>query len=276
MLTEGNYTILLPISSKLGQCLNSFRFTKPDAALAADFVINNVTRVNGLFLAEKECVYNRANTTVVSLCNGSGRNRTVTQGEVRRGINQLFEDCGAGGSFNGVHVVNNLTFAAYGIHAGKNVAVPEGSPPPDLPGRLARLARQSVPPADDDDCNLGVTGESHTDCPRPEGHTALADGSCPAPITHENGCQVYCEVRRAGFLGLETRAPDEWGELTAAGTLRNLESGHETSISSGFSIGVDGVFKDSIGAGVSYQCKSFHLNCAISESNIYDCFVCVI
>jgi len=41
------------------------------------------------------------------------------------------KDCGAGGTFNGVHVVNNLTFAAFGVYGGKNIAVPNGSPPPD-------------------------------------------------------------------------------------------------------------------------------------------------
>lgn len=46
-------------------------------------------------------------------------------------IARLTKDCGAGGTFNGVHVVNNLTFAAFGVYGGKNIAIPSGAPPPD-------------------------------------------------------------------------------------------------------------------------------------------------
>lgn len=77
-------------------------------------------------------------------------------------IPRLTKDCGAGGTFNGVHgkclwytshftqvlaltincaaVVNNLTFAAFGITGPQPIVIPPGNPDPDreLPTRNKR------------------------------------------------------------------------------------------------------------------------------------------
>lgn len=56
-----------------------------------------------------DCVYGHVNTTIVSLCNGETRNRTVHAEEVRRGVAQLQKDCGGDGAFSGFHIVNNVS-----------------------------------------------------------------------------------------------------------------------------------------------------------------------
>ncbi|KAK0122919.1 hypothetical protein ONS96_009944 [Cadophora gregata f. sp. sojae] len=93
------------------------RYTEKDGLAAAEVLWKNATFDNGLNMTTNDCVYKHVNTTIVSLCNGGHRNRTVYKDEVKRGIEQLMKDCGGGGSFNGVHIVNNLTFAAFGIFA---------------------------------------------------------------------------------------------------------------------------------------------------------------
>lgn len=75
-------------------------------------------------MAKDDCIYHNQNTTVISLYNGSARDRHITRAEVRRGIDQLIKDCGLEGGFTGIHVVNNLTFAAYGTSGGINRAPP--------------------------------------------------------------------------------------------------------------------------------------------------------
>lgn len=49
---------------------------------------------DGLEMGENYCIYERQKMTVAALCNTASRNRTVTQGEVQRGLAQLKEDCG--------------------------------------------------------------------------------------------------------------------------------------------------------------------------------------
>lgn len=95
-------------------------YTKADGDAAGEFLWKNATFARGLNLTTNECIYRTVNTTTVTLCNGAARNRTVNRGEVRRGVEQyvctsayvflwankndrLFKDCGAGGTFNGVH-----------------------------------------------------------------------------------------------------------------------------------------------------------------------------
>jgi hypothetical protein len=80
------------------------------------------------------------------------------------------------------------------------------------------------------------------------------DGSCGS-VSTDNGCQVFCELRRRGLLGHETRASGKSGNQQPASTVVTFEDGLEISISNGFSIGVDGVFKDAIGAGLGYTCE---------------------
>lgn len=222
----------------------------------------------GLPMVMNECAYKRHNTTIMSICNGSARNRTITQGEVKRGIAQLFKDCNKLGTFTGVHVVNNLTFAAYGIFAGINIKPPGGKNPPDTPGSVRRSGRGSWlefvgdsplgARADETatDCSVNFFGNSRTNCPRPEGITLNEDGSCGPIRPNMNSCQTFCEQKRTGLLGPETRAPGEAGESQPPGQALALSKGFETSVSQGFSAGLEGVFKEVFGAGVTYECQS--------------------
>lgn len=201
-----------------------------------------------------DCIYKHVNTTVVSLCNGDARNRTVYQQEVKRGVEQLMADCGAGGSFNGVHVINNLTFAAYGVYGGRSLAIPPGSNPPDLPGGTGRRAipahlRQK---RDGDNCALfAYDGVPRTNCPHT--YNLNTDGSC-GPLNPGNSCKAFCETNRTGFLGVESNAPGTAGDVQPPGLQLALAEGIEVSITNGFSIGVEGVLKEVIGLGVNYEC----------------------
>lgn len=56
-----------------------------------------------------------------------------------------------------------------------------------------------------------------------------------------------------GLLGVETRAPGKGGESTPVTVAVEVTAGTEVSITNGFSIGVEGVFKDVVGAGLSYS-----------------------
>ncbi|KAJ9149749.1 hypothetical protein NKR23_g4108 [Pleurostoma richardsiae] len=207
----------------------------------------------GLFMTKSSCVYGHVNTTVVSLCNGNGRNRTVGQDEVRRGIQQLQKDCGGDGAFSGVHVVNNLTFAAYGVYGGRDLVVPADSPPPNLPGGT----RRRDPPPSDPCINHGYTADPYFNCKQPEGHTLNSDRSCGQPNI-ENKCEVYCEVKRTYFIGMETTAPGTWGDQIALGVRASLQEEDETTISKGFSIGIDGNFGDAITSGVGFEYSVEH------------------
>ncbi|KAJ0310219.1 hypothetical protein Brms1b_008812 [Colletotrichum noveboracense] len=159
-----------------------------DSLEAAQYLTNTVVTSDAFSMAKHDCIFAHVNTTVVSLCNGSQRNRIINRDEARRGIDQLIKDCGLNGGFTGIHVVNNLT-----------------SPP---------MVSEIVP---------------------------------------ESNCQAFCELRRTGFLGHEERAPGEGGNQMLPGEAKELGGGFETSISNGFSIGVEGIFKEVIGAGVSYE-----------------------
>ncbi|KAG9255763.1 uncharacterized protein F5Z01DRAFT_699541 [Emericellopsis atlantica] len=209
----------------------------------------------GFPMLTDECVYKRENTTIVSICNGNARNRTITQGEAKRGISQLFKDCNSKGTFTGVHVVNNLTFAAYGIYAGINLKAPPGMNPPDTPGsgrgrgKATWLEFVGEGPmqarADDIDCPVGFFGETRTDCARPEDITYdEEDGSC-GPISARSN---------EWLLGPETSAPGEAGEPRSPGQAVAMTEGEETSVSQGFSAGLEGVVKEVFGAGVTYSC----------------------
>lgn len=168
---------------------------------------------------------------------------------VRRGVNQLVKDCGLEGGFTGIHVVNNLTFAAYGVFGGINLKPPTGSNPPDVPGggskRKQGLSKRN------DDCNLAWDGKERTDCPFK--NKLNDDGSCGAWKALSNKCQQFCEKTRMGLLGVETRAPGKGGESTPVTVAVEVSQGTEVTISNGFSIGVEGVYKDVVGAGLSYS-----------------------
>lgn len=102
-------------------------------------MVNKLVFPNGLLMEQNDCIYKRENTTIVSICNGGARNRTVGRDEAQRGINQLIKDCGADGAFSGAHVVNNLTFAAYGVFGGNMLKGPPGKPDPETPGTTVRF-----------------------------------------------------------------------------------------------------------------------------------------
>ena len=73
------------------------RYNATDALVAANWLVNNVTGTSGAKLAKNACIYGRSLSTIVSVCNGNARNRTVTPGEVQRGIEQLQKDYGGYG-----------------------------------------------------------------------------------------------------------------------------------------------------------------------------------
>lgn len=104
-------------------------------------------------------------------------------------------------------------------------------------------------------------GKEHFDCPKPEGHTLDDKGVCGDPDNADDLCEHYCEVRRTGLVGMETTAPGKYGRYTGPGLTSTLGEGESTSITKGFSIGVEGVAKEVIGAGVSFECKS---SCSLS------------
>lgn len=77
------------------------------------------------------CHYKVINKTIAGVCNGSARNRTITRKEVQRGIEQVLKDCGTD---SGYHVVNNITYSAYGLIGGTKALVPKNFAWPDFPG----------------------------------------------------------------------------------------------------------------------------------------------
>jgi hypothetical protein len=85
----------------------------------------------GLRFPKNYCHYKVLNKTIAGVCNGAARNRTLTMGEVTRGFAQLYKDCK---SDSGYHVVNNITFSAYGLIGGSKALVPKEFNYPDFPG----------------------------------------------------------------------------------------------------------------------------------------------
>ncbi|OBS19927.1 hypothetical protein FPOA_11652 [Fusarium poae] len=265
--------------SRYSSCWADRGYLSPDALIAGNILAQNNTFEKGTFLAKKDCIYHRHQSTMVSLCNGNARNRTVNRGEVRRGIDQLIKDCNIDeAGFSGIHVVNNLTFAAFGVNGGKNIKVPAGANPPDIPSGKkqagpdgkrfvpapfirsryrprvpksstgnALQARQGIDPC----ATMGYDGVYKENCHKKEGHV-IVDGVCPSPI-YRHDCWSYCEQRRAGYLGLESRPEGQEGTQNLPAIKAVLSENTEYSNSHGFSIGVEGVFKEMFGAGVNYD-----------------------
>ncbi|KAF4910482.1 hypothetical protein CGCVW01_v011688 [Colletotrichum viniferum] len=222
-------------------------YTDKDSLEAAQYLTNTIVTSDAFFMAIDDCIFAHVNTTVVSLCNGNQRNRTINRDEVKRGLDQLIKDCGLDGGFTGIHVVNNLTFAAYGV-GGVSLTQTPGSNPPDVPGSKKRSKGRSL--LTKRDCAYAYDGVPHFDCDAK--NKLNEDGTCGQITPENNKCQVFCELRRTGFLGHEQRAPGAGGDQQLPGKAVELGAGSETSISNGFSIGVEGIFKEAIGAGVSY------------------------
>lgn len=231
-------------------------YTEKDSLEAAEHLRETIVTSDNFFMAKDDCIYSHRNTTIVSLCNGAARDRRINRNEVRRGINPLIKDCGLEGGFTGVHVVNNLTFAAYRIFGGKNLGPPpRGSPPPDVPGgtRSSSIRKRSSHRfVKRDPCTiLTYNGVERRDC---AWENALnPDGLC-SQLTIKNNCEAFCEVRRIGLLSIETRMPRKGGEAHIPRVSIVLENSKEYSITNGFSIRVEDVAKEVIGAGLSFQC----------------------
>jgi hypothetical protein len=95
-----------------------------------------------------------------------------------------------------------LTIAAYGVFGGINLKPPTGANPPDIPGGGSRQKRSL---SKRDDCNLGFDGVERTDCKFK--YKLNDDGSCGDWKNIGNKCQQFCEQKRMGLLGVETRLP---------------------------------------------------------------------
>ncbi|KAI1261733.1 hypothetical protein F5Y18DRAFT_430757 [Xylariaceae sp. FL1019] len=223
-------------------------YVEQDSLDAATRLSEVIVTSDDFLMERDDCIFAHVNTTIVSLCNGNARDRHVNRDEVRRGIDQLISDCGLDGGFTGIHVVNNMTFAAYGIYGGINMKPPSGSSDPDLPGEKRSLSGEQTHRLSKRDCTFAYDGVSHFDC---DWQYQMHDGIC-GEQTVDNDCQQWCELRRTGLLGHESAAPGKGGEAQPANIELQLENGLEISISNGFSIGVDGVFKEVVGAGLSY------------------------
>jgi hypothetical protein len=64
------------------------------------------------------------------------------------------------------------------------------------------------------------------------------------------------EVWRVGFLGIEHTLPGQAGVEIPAGQKATLQAGVEFTISWGFSVGMEGVFREVFAAGISYNCET--------------------
>lgn len=114
------------------QCARlSDSYQPADAAKASEIVVTKLITTAGRAIRTNYCYYNVLNATIAGVCNGSARNRTITADEVRRGFEQIVTDCG---NNSGYHVVNNLTFSAYGLVGGIKALVPKTFDYPDFPG----------------------------------------------------------------------------------------------------------------------------------------------
>jgi hypothetical protein len=176
-------------------------------------------------------VYKHVHSVVMMLCNEANLDRTISSEEVRRSIDELKSDCGSDGAFSGMHFSGaGLRLSVYSIYGGSNLNVPtvQDSPMTDITPREAG-----------DPCEyIGFDGQPRYDCMKPEGHTLNEDGSCGKPAV-ENKCEVYCETKRTGFLGVETPAPGKWANSQGPSVKVVIAEGAETYISKGFSIGVE-------------------------------------
>lgn len=184
------------------------------------------------------------------MCNQQTYDRNITLQEAQTGWTALVDTCAGGGSFAGEHRANGIKYAAYGTKAGVNIRPHPNRNDTMSPNRRWRLSSRA-------DCNdVGTTGISHFDCPKPEGHVSDADGNCPGFDDTDNKCKSYCEIRRTGFLGPEEIVPGEAGEIAAKGKQVNVEKGKEISITHGFSVGLSAEIRQVVSLGVSYECKA--------------------
>ncbi|KAK3987533.1 hypothetical protein QBC44DRAFT_245859 [Cladorrhinum sp. PSN332] len=228
-------------------------YTEADSLAAKEYLITKIVRSDRHPLLTNECAFAHVNTTIVSVCNGPARNRTVNQDEVRRGVDQLIKDCGLQGGFTGIHVVNNLTFSAYGITGAKRLQSGAGTIRKSQSKSKTRATTATGKLAKRD-CQIQYDGKAREDCDKV--NTLNDDGVCEGSFDPNNNCEAFCELTRTGLYGPEERPSGRSGERTAPGIKATIVESTEFSVSNGFSIGVDGVSKDAIGAGVSYSWSS--------------------
>lgn len=196
-----------------------------------------------------ECRYAHINTTVISVCNNDERNRTITKAEVRHGITQLIQDCGSAGVFSGTHMANNLSYSAFGITKAKAPRVQPSSHVQNKSGAGFNRHSQSVAALAGEDCAMAYDGVPHTDCQR-KNVWKEAERRCEGEWV---GCQIYCEIKRTGFYGMERPAPGSVSNMRGVpGTSLSLEKGYEFSVSHAFSATAEGTLKAVFAAGVSY------------------------
>jgi hypothetical protein len=141
---------------------------------------------------------------------------------------------GLEGGFTGAHVVNNLTFAVYGVFGGIYLKPLTGANPPDVPGGGSKR----------DDCNLSMVAKSAL--------IALSSTSSTTTVAARATSASTADTS-------DSASRREWGYLVWKHALPKLEAsprlsqGIEISITNGYSIGVDGVFEEVVGAGLSYS-----------------------
>lgn len=203
-------------------------------------------------MAKKDCYYATRNTTIISFCNGAARDRNVNRAEVRRGINQLIKDCGLDGGFTGFHVVNNLTFAAYGTNGGLARSPPKGSPPPDIPGGSRRRSLLTKLHARADCDKLPYDGEYYEDC---EWEDTVGDDGVCGDVSTDNDCRTFCETKRRRYMGMETPAKGEAGQQQPYGTSTAIGKTEEFSVTTEWSVSLEGAIKDLFAVGVGYSSK---------------------
>ncbi|KAK4182376.1 hypothetical protein QBC35DRAFT_457355 [Podospora australis] len=245
-----------PDPSRYTICGADRGYTEADSLAAKDYLLTKIIRSDSHPLEKNECAYAHVNTTIVSICNGSARDRTVNRGEVSRGVEELIKVCGLEGGFTGIHVVNNLTFSAYGI---TGTPPPIGTPkskkrtPVKLPSvfRKSASGRQLAKRACED---ITYDGKSLDAC---DPKFTIENGVCGDPAFVDiNTCQIFCEQTQTGFYGPEDRASGKSGERSSPNIKATIVASTEYSVSNGFSISVEGVAKEVIGAGVTYTWSS--------------------
>jgi hypothetical protein len=231
-------------------CSSDRGYHTDDALVAGQAIYKELIPQSGLRMEKKDCIYRHHNTTVVSLCNGSGRDRTVVPSEAQRAFEQLIKDCGADGSFSGFHVVNNLTIAAYGT-AGAIKTV-SGGRPVDIPGGRLRRLNKRLFDSDDPCANIPWDGTLHLGC---KNKSTRNGEHCNVGPDSAYVCQSYCEDTRSVFLGPEqpvTNFPGLPDGIAPAGQKVDLAISNTVGVSIGFDIGAEGVIKELFGLGVGF------------------------
>ncbi|KAI0814493.1 hypothetical protein GGR55DRAFT_675780 [Xylaria sp. FL0064] len=121
--------------------------------------------------------------------------------------------------------------------------------------RIPSTESKALSKRDGDHCDDAINNEPQFDCAKPEGHTLNPDGSCgnPDEFDTDTSCNIYCEVKRTTFLGPQQNAPEKFGEAQLSTETLGLEEGEEVTFTTGFSIGLEGAFKDAVALGASFE-----------------------